>query len=105
MTFLRPSVGSLVAVTVLAVACAASPPPALPAAAGVIAPTPYTARQIHDTCKPGHTLVFRIEAPGKPTTLRTIRFVSVTDDTAELEESTADEQGNLLEPRTRQTAR
>jgi hypothetical protein len=49
--------------------------------------------------------VFRIEAKGKPTAILTMRFVSATDDTAEFEESTSDEEGHVLEPPAKQTAR
>jgi hypothetical protein len=108
MTLPRRTVAVVATFFSLAFACAESPPPQAAVSgppAVAIAPIPYTARQIHDTCKPGHTLVFRIETPGKPAAILTMRFVSGTDDTAEFEESTSDDLGHILEAPARQTAR
>ena len=58
-----------------------------------MASTPYTAAEIRETCKVGHTIVFRSEVPGKPTTRQTIRFVATDVDGAETDSSSTDDSG------------
>ena len=81
----------------LTAACAETPPAATPAAPAFL-PTPYTADQIRESCKPGHTLVFRLEAPGQPAITRTTRFLDGNEQGADFESSAVDEQGRTVEP-------
>lgn len=61
-----------------------SPPTATSvASAEDIAPLPYTPEQIRDGCPRGRTIVFRIEAEGKPPIRHVIRFDAVDDDGTE----------------------
>ncbi len=53
------------------------------ASAEEISPLPYTPDQIREGCPRGRTIVFRIEAEGKPPIRHVIRFDSVDDDGAE----------------------
>ena len=91
------------AAAILAVSCASSPapppPPSSPATvtSSELAEFPFSAREIHDSCKVGHALVFKVEGAGKPTTMLTIRFVSTTDDDAGFETTVTDADGHVIE--------
>ena len=90
------------AAAILAVSCASSPPtppPAPPATvtSSELAEFPFSAREIHDSCKVGHALVFEVEVAGKATTQLTIRFVSTTDDDAGFETTVSGADGRVIE--------
>lgn len=74
----------------------ASPAPA----AGASAPTPYTAEQIRDATHVGRTYTFRIEAAGQPPVLRTLTFVHIDAEGADVRSEVHDEQGHELQPAT-----
>lgn len=87
-----------------ACASAAPPPPPPPAQPWLapppkpdIAPPPYTVEQIRDATPPGRTYTFEMDAEGKPTVTRTIRFVSVSPTGAEVEATVRDVAGKVLD--------
>src|SRR5438552_6035674 len=59
-----------------------------------LAPIPYTAEQTHAGCPAGRVISFRIEMPGKPPVVHVLRFLTSTDDGADIESSDRDEKGN-----------
>ena len=65
-------------------------------AAEEMLPTPYTAEQIHANSPAGHMFRFRVEQGGK-VVLHQTRFLTSTAEGAEVEVSTMDEQGKVLE--------
>lgn len=70
----------------------------LPATAKVTAPLPYTDRQVRETCRPGHTVVYRVERDGEPPTIITLRVLSVTDEAVDVETRSATAVGRPLGP-------
>ena len=89
-------IAPLVAAWFLAATCAWAQQP--PGNADSFAPTPYTAEQIRASCKPGHTLVFRMEVPGQPVITRTTRFLEGNEEGAEFESSAVNDRGQTVEP-------
>jgi hypothetical protein len=105
----------------LVVACSgsnpSSPPPAPPppgvAAADAtpavpareqFAPLPYTADQIRAGSPAGRVIPFRLEVPGKPTSMQVITFVSSDDQGAEIEVAHRDDKGRPTGDAKRQRA-
>lgn len=93
---------------VVVAACAAPTPPAsppsvppassaasTPVSADAIAPIPYTEDELRVSCRDGHQLVFRVEAEGKPTLRRTMRFVGADETGVEVESIDTTEDGKL----------
>jgi hypothetical protein len=58
----------------------------------------FTARQLHDACKSGHTLVYAIETPGKPAMRMTMRFLDATESDVLVETTVTDAEGHAAEP-------
>jgi hypothetical protein len=61
-----------------------------------IAPMPYTAEQIHAACPVGRVIALRMDVEDKPPTIHVMRFVTSTDEGADIESSDLDEKGNAL---------
>lgn len=85
--------------------CATTPvvPPA-PPAPPAMAPTPYTAEQIRDATHVGRSYEFKREIPGVPTTLRTMTFVRVGPNDADIKTTVKDEAGAEVEAETTSTS-
>jgi hypothetical protein len=84
--------------------CSAPPPPAPPPAASAapapsaaIHPAPFTAEQLRAASRVGRTYVYRVEADGKPTVLREMRFTRVDAERAEVATTVKDEAGKVLD--------
>jgi hypothetical protein len=76
-------------------ACGPSERPPAPPPSPQMAPTPYTAEEIHETARMGRRYEWNVERPGKPRQVSVLMFVKVTKGGAELETSTLDETGHL----------
>lgn len=83
---------SLGMATVAIAGCAGSPRAG--ASAGETLPTPYTADEIRVASPAGRRIELRVDAPGRPVTVRVLWFLSVDAAGADVESSTLDETGH-----------
>ncbi len=67
-------------------------------------PTPFTAAEIRDACRPGRTLRFRVERAGADPAVRVVRYVSADAEWSEQEAWVEDPDGQALgEPERRRS--
>lgn len=87
---------AFLALSLTLVACASSPAPA-PAPGPDTYPTPYTAQQLHDATRVGRRYEFRLEKPPAPPAHLVFRFLTVTPEGTDVENTVTDDEGHVVD--------